>query len=282
MKSITRILTGVALVTAMSTADAQTQNAPTVLDGIYVKEHTPERKVVPYTYLREADVMWSKRIWRKIDMREKINHILYYPTEPIQGRESLMQVLKRAVIEDGTLTAYEDEEFRSPRTKQEIMASLSKVDTNYVDDPDNPGQQKQVIVPNEFNPGSVKQFRIKEDWFFDKQKSVLEVRIIGIAPIQEVLAPDGSVKGDKVLFWVYFPEARYIFANAEVYNRQNDAERRTYEDIFWKRMFGSYVYKEQNVYDRRIADYSTGMDALLESERVKEDIFNFEHDLWEY
>jgi gliding motility associated protien GldN len=281
MKSITRILTGALLVTAMSTAVAQ-QNASTVLDGIYVKEHTPERKVIPYTYLREADVMWSKRIWRKLDLREKANHTLYYPTSPVQGRESLMQVLYRGVIVDGTLTAYNDEEFREPRTKQEIQAGLSKVDTSYIDDPDNPGQTKMVIVPNEFNPGSIKQFRIKEDWFFDKQKSVLEVRIIGIAPVQEVLAPDGSVKGDNVLFWIYFPEARYIFANSEVYNRQNDAERRTYEDVFWKRMFGSYVYKEQNVYDRLIKDYSTGMDALLESERIKEDIFNFEHDLWEY
>ncbi len=281
MKSITRILTGVLLVTACSTAVAQ-NNAPTVLDGIYVKEHTPERKVVPYTYLREADVMWSKRIWRKMDLREKINHTLYYPTSKVQGRESLMQVLYRGVIEEGTLTAYADEEFKEPRTKQEIQAGLSRIDTNYVDDPDNPGQTKMVIVPNEFDPGTIKQFWIKEDWFFDKQKSVLEVRIIGIAPVQEVLNADGSVRGVKILFWVYFPEARYIFANAEVYNRQNDAERRTYEDVFWKRMFGSYVYKEQNVYDRNIDEYTTGLDALLEAERVKEDIFNFEHDLWEY
>lgn len=282
MKSITRILTGVFVAATVSTAVAQTNATPNVLDGIYVKEHTPERKVIPYTYLREADVMWAKRIWRKVDLREKINHTLYYPVNKIQGRESLMQVLYRGVIDDGTLTAYNDEEFKEPRTKQEIQASLSKIDTNYVDDPDNPGQTKMVIVPNEFNPATIKQFRIKEDWFFDKQKSVLEVRIIGIAPIQEVLAPDGTIKGDKVLFWIYFPEARYIFANAEVYNRQNDSERRTYEDIFWKRMFGSYVYKEQNVYDRLISEYATGMDALLEAERVKEDIFNFEHDLWEY
>lgn len=280
MKSFAKILTGSLLVLSVIEGSAQQSNTSNVLDGIYVKEHTPERKVVPYTYLREADVMWAKRIWRVIDMREKINHPLYFPREKVQGRESLMQVLYRGVLEDGTLTAYEDEEFKVPRTKQEISAMLSKVDTLQIEDPDNPGTYVQKIVPQEFYAGSVKKFKIKEDWFFDKQKSVLEVRIVGIAAVQEV--PKGDVMFDKTLFWIYFPEARYVFANAEVYNRQNDAERRTFEDVFWKRTFGSYVYKEQNVYDRLINEYATNMDALLESERIKDEIFTFEHDLWEY
>lgn len=260
----------------------QTSPPQEAIGGSYQKKTALEKKIIPYPYLREADVMWAKRIWRKIDLREKINHPLYYPVNKIEDRESLMQVLYRGVIEEENLTAYNDEEFKEPRTKQEVQASLSKIDTNYVDDPDNPGQTKMVIVPNEFNPATIKQFRIKEDWFFDKQRSVLEVRIIGIAPIQEVLAPDGTIKGDKVLFWIYFPEVRNLLIHAESYNRQNDAERRTYDDIFMKRLFGSYVYKEQNVYDRLINEYATGLDALLEAERVKEDIFNMEHDLWEY
>jgi len=73
-----------------------------------------------------------------------------------------------------------------------------------------------------------------------------------------------------------------VFATEEVYNSKNDAERRTFEDIFWKRQFASYIYKETNVYERRINEYATGMDALLESERIKEEIFNLEHDLWEF
>jgi len=139
------------------------------------------------------------------------------------------------------------------------------------------------VVVNEFDPGSVKEYRIKEDWFFDKQRSVQDVRIIGICPVADNIDPvTGEVRGSTPLFWVYFPEARNIFASAEVFNRSNDAERRTLEDIFWKRMFGSYVYKEQNVYDRRIADYKQGIHALLEAERVKDDLFIIEHDLWEY
>jgi len=110
----------------------------------------------------------------------------------------------------------------------------------------------------------------------------MDVRILGLCPVKDDFDEDGIFRGYKPLFWIYFPEARPIFAKNEVFNRFNDAERRTYDDVFWKRMFGSYVYKEQNVYDRKIVDYAMGLDALLEAERVKNDLFKFEHDLWEY
>ena len=84
------------------------------------------------------------------------------------------------------------------------------------------------------------------------------------------------------LFWVYYPEARKLLANSEVFNRENDAARLSFDDMFQKRLFGSYIYKESNVYDRRIEDYRTGINALLESEKIKEDISNFEHDMWEF
>ncbi|HEX7415101.1 MAG TPA: gliding motility protein GldN, partial [Bacteroidia bacterium] len=119
---------------------------------------------------------------------------------------------------------------------------------------------------------------IKEDWFFDKQKSVLEVRILGL----------GIVTFDEVKqlpmdrFWVYFPACRPFLARHEAYNTKNDAERRTYDDIFWKRYFNSTITKESNVYDRGIQDYAKGIDGLLESDRVKNDIFLYEHDMWHF
>jgi len=255
-----------------------------VLDGVYIKEHTPERKVIPYTHLREADVMWARRIWRLMDLREKINLPFYYPTSKIANRRSLIQVIMDGILVDGTITAYDDEEFKTVLPKADLMAKLNKVDTVMVDDPDSPGNLIQKVVANEFNPASVKKMRIKEDWFFDKQRSVMDVRIVGICPIQDVYEADGTTyKGANPLFWIYFPEARFVFVNAEVFNRFNDSERRTYEDVFWKRMFGSYIYKESNVYeDRRIEAYRQGMDALLEAERAKDDMFNYEHDFWEY
>lgn len=258
--------------------------AQNVLDGVYVKEHYPTRRVVPYTHLREADVMWATRIWRKIDLREKINQPLYFPIQPIKNRRSLTQVIVEAVKE-GSLTAYSsvDDEFTQTLTKAEIEKMLMKIDTQYIESPDPPYDMQMVIVPKEFDPSDVKEYRVKEDWFFDKQRSVLDVRIIGLCPVRENFDANGEYRGTDPMFWVYFPEARNIFASAEVFNRSNDAERRTLEDIFWKRMFGSYIYKEKNVYDRLIADYlPNGLDQLLEAEKIKGEIFNLEHDLWEF
>lgn len=279
MKKLIYIMALVLTFTGINSVSAQN-----VLDGVYVKEHYPTRKVIPYTHLREADVMWSKRIWRKLDLREKINQPLYFPIDRIKDRRSLTQVIMEAVRE-GSLTAYSasDDEFTLTLTKAEIDKIGAKTDTMYVENPDPPYDLQMKIVVNEFDPGTVKEYRIKEDWFFDKQRSVQDVRIIGICPVADNIDPvTGEIRGSTPLFWIYFPEARNIFASAEVFNRSNDAERRTLEDVFWKRMFGSYVYKEQNVYDRRIADYKQGIHALLEAERVKDDLFVLEHDLWEY
>ncbi len=260
---------------------------PKYPDGVYTKENTRTRRAIPYPHLREADVMWSKRIWRVIDLREKMNHPLYYPTSPILDRKSLFDVVRDAAINDGTITCFDnpafDDEFRYEMTKSEIEKKLIKWDTNQVEDPDNPGTYYPAPVKNETNSERVWKYWVKEDWFFDKQRSVLDVRIIGICPLVEKKTETGESTGsDQALFWIYFPEARPIFANQEVYMRHNDAERRTLEDIFWKRMFSSYVRKETNVYDRIIGEYKTGLDALLESERVKNDIFVWEHDLFHF
>lgn len=253
-----------------------------VLDGVYVKEHNVERRVIPYTYLREADVMWSKRIWRIIDLREKINHDMYYPIDEIAGRKSLMQVIWDGVTKDGTITAYDDVndgDFTTVLSKSDIVSKFNKVDTVTTQNIDT-GEDEQKIVETKFIPSDVKKLKIKEDWFFDRQRSVLDVRIIGICPVRTFMK-DGVAR-DQSMFWIYYPEARYVFVSAEVYNKDNDAERRTYEDIFWKRRFSSYIYKETNVYNRLIMDYSDGLNALLEAEKIKGELFNFEHDLWEY
>ncbi|MFT5053514.1 MAG: gliding motility associated protein GldN [Oceanospirillaceae bacterium] len=281
LKSILKFATVVVFVLAIMPNTISAQN---VLDGVYVKEHYPTRKVVPYTHLREADVMWATRIWRKLDLREKINHPLYYPTERIKDRRSLTQVIVEAV-QEGSLTAYDvmDDEFTLTLTKAEIEKKLMRIDTEYIENPDPPYDLQMTIIEEPFQPRTVKEYRLKEDWFFDKQRSVLDVRIIGICPVQDNIDPTtGEVRGSTPMFWIYFPEARNIFASAEVFNRSNDAERRTLEDIFWKRMFGSYVYKEKNVYDRLIQDYKQGIDQLLEAEKIKQEIFFLEHDLWDY
>lgn len=260
-----------------------------VLDGVYVKESNPARRVIPYTYLREADVMWSKKIWRHIDLNEKMNAPLRYPkANETKDRKNFINLMMDAVKE-GSLQAYrtDDDEFTYPMTAQEF-SKVGGADsmTIQVTSPDPPYNTFDSIVFRPFNPDDVVMLRLKEEWFFDKQRSVMDVRIIGICPLTLARDQEGNlVEGGqkKPLFWIYYPEARRIFANAEIYNRYNTSQRLTYEDIFMKRMFNSYIMKEDNVYNRRIEDYRVNpMDALLESERIKQDMINFEHDLWEY
>ena len=254
-------------------------------DGIYTKENSRTRRAISYTSLREADVMWSKRIWRMIDLKQKINHPLYYPTEIIGDRKSLFQVIKDAALVYNTISCFNplDDEFRNEYTKTELEGLLSRWDsTHTIDDINNPGSMIAAPMKIDVKSVDITGYQIKEDWFFDKQRSVLDVRIIGILALKQKLSETGEALGNSPLFWIYFPEARPLFANQEVYMRHNDAERRTLDDIFWKRLFSSYVLKETNVYDRYITAYTSGLDALLESERIKKDIFILEHDLWHF
>lgn len=263
-----------------------TAQAQTVLDGAYIKEHTKTKRVVPYTHIREADVMWARRVWRQIDLKEKMNHPLFYPTEPTTDRKSLFDVIKQGLLVDGSITAYDDQlgegdQFKKPLLPQEILNLLERVDTVYTEDLET-GEMTPVIVPLSITGGDVLYFKIKEDWIFDKQRSVMDIRIIGIAPVIADKGDDGEFRGVRTLFWLYYPECRYVFANWEVFNRENDAERRSFEDIFWKRQFSSYITKWSNVYDRNIADHRMGLDALLEAEEIKQQLFEFEHDMWNF
>ncbi len=212
-----------------------------------------------------------------------MNHPLYYPTEPVQGRKSLFDVIKEGIAE-GTLMVFDasSDDFKVQLTRTQALESLESVSLGEVEDPDNPGIFISTVDTNKVTSEKIVQYLIKEDWFFDKQRSVLDVRIIGICPIVRTYEEDGSERGQAKLFWLYFPNCREVFANAETFNRGNDAERRTYEDVFWKRMFSSFIYKESNVYDREIQDYAKGLDALLEADKIKHDIFTMEMDMWHY
>jgi gliding motility associated protien GldN len=294
MKTIRIYLMLTVLMVSATIAEAQQViKPPKFRDGVYDKTATKTKRAVPYTDLRESDVMWSKRIWRVIDLREKINQPLYYPTTPILERKSLFDVMKEAILVDNgngvtNLIAFNnpalDDEFRLEMTKSEVEALLVQWDsTNQVEDPNNPGVLMDAPIKEETSSDQVWKYWIKEDWFFDRQRSVLDVRILGLCPLIEKKTENGESTGaDKALFWIYFPQIRPILANQEVYMRHNDAERRTFDEIFWKRMFSSYIRKETNVYDRVIVEYVSGLDALLESDRIKADIFKFEHDLFHF
>lgn len=285
MKKVLPILAALLLVIGFaSDGQAQTQN---VLDGAYVKENNATKRVIPYPHLREADVMYAKRIWQRMDLRQKMNHPFYYPIDEIEDRKSLFDVIKHALLVEGSLTAYslgelgDDDEFHFPMGPAEVDSLLRPVITQYTEDPDT-GERIPVEVTAEVRSADVTMYEIKEDWIFDRQRSQRYVRIIGICPMVQDFDDQGEKRGYKPLFWLYYPECRYVFNNADVYNWQDDSQRRTYEQLFEMRMFSSYVVKESNVYDRSISSYARNMDALLESERIKTELFEIEHDLWHY
>ena len=284
MKKLSIILTLTFLIIGATNNDTQAQilDEPPV-DGLFEDgDGFINTKPVPYPPLRKADVMWERRIWRVIDMRQKMNQPFYYPVEPHNNWRSFIRVLLDA-LKEGSITAYDispTDEFLVPLTYQEIINRQVDTMHNTFKRPYPPYDEYDSVIYTVFDATKVMRIRIKEDWYFDKQRSQMLVRIIGVCPV--MMKELGNEEFPEPLFWIYFPESRPIMSKALVYNRHNDAMRLSYDDIFWKRMFNSFIYKESNVFDRKIAEYASGLDALYESERIKDELFKFEHELWEF
>lgn len=297
------IISSILLLTVFFTdLHAQEDEKQNVLSGgAYEKEHVQNKEPISYQFLREADVMWSKTVWRIIDLREKKNLPMYYPTyEYIGQRRSLINVLLDAILSPDSLrtpladttmdvTAYRADDPYLEFGEQIPMERLRKLmgaeeKVQMVKDVSTGKMKKQKVVPDiQEKARQVKQYMVKELWFFDKQRSVMEVRLIGLCPIRWFYKQGSDIPTKQKLFWVYYPEVRKILANAPAYSPHSDAVELSMDDIFQKRFFSSFIVKESNTYNNRGIDaYASGVETLYEAKRIKNKIFNFEQELWSY
>ena len=385
-----------------------------VIDGVVIKEELPTRSIVPYQSVRAADYVWSRRLYSRIDAREKMNQILFLPFDSFDGttdgsfykptkmeevddyswnkdqsRWSLWTIIFRHVLlgdltvykvasdaypalEDGYSLKYpiiqkpnlnRSDYFNDPSYRKEINGIISSngvgeylklpkasepLDTFDVIKTNQTAQEyidSMVLSDSDYallsgldkdkfkfwwdaaNPSSILRkdpkilylasnsifgYNIKEDWFFDKQRSLLDRRIISIAPLARYsvdLTSDLSERGDllvynkegksfkyengefieytdnyeeREVFWLYFPELRNVIVNYFVYNDKSDAQWMSFDDLFWKRQFNAQIYKSSDKFDREIEDYKYGVDALYEAERIKDEIRKWEIDVWNY
>jgi len=281
-----RILAGLAAILFCTGAMAQS------FGDIYTKQ-MPDNQKVNYTYLNESDVIWSKRLYRIIDLREKMNLNLYYPSlkydgaqnrfvsDMSDGRMNLSGILLNEIL-SGKVTATDGDAMTVPTTYNDIAAKMNR-DTLTITVINASGMEVDSTVTNMENPADIKQLMVLEEWFFDKKHSRLDVRIIGICPIYMGYDQITSRLVKRRLFWIRYEDVRQALATHEAFNSYNDAQRISFEDLMLQRRFNGYIVAESNVYDdRSINQYRMGPSQIFEAERIKNEIFNFEQDLWEY
>lgn len=259
-------------------------------DGAYDKSFINERTPLPYEHLRWDDALFAEKVWREIDLREKMNMPFRYQGQDDTGNQTFIEILLRAV-RSGEVTAFSstDDRFTTPMDSLSItnITAGGQADTVPVRDINDPDKIiKYMVTQASFDPNTVMKFRIKEEWVFDREASRMFVRIIGIAPLKTNYLPNGQERGSSVMFWVYYPDLRATLARYEVYNPKNmGMGRMTWEELFEARMFSSYVIKStlDNPNNRNIRQMiKDPILALLEGDNIKERIFNYEQDLWSY
>jgi gliding motility associated protien GldN len=249
-----------------------------------------------YGYVDDRDILWSKTVWETIDLDERVNFPLYYPTDTIDigaDRRSLYDVLIKNIKNGKIEDVYVDSYFTEKRIFSDLEATLKKVDTtDYGYEQLNAGEElsDEYIDERQLSAADIEEYRIKGIWYFDKRQGELKYRLLGIAPV----APDVNFIDDESmdlqdakveLFWVWYPGARQVLHDAKVFNQRNSAQPISFDMLLNARRFNGVIYREDNVHgDRKVNDYiaDNALFQLLEAKRIKEVIRDREQDMWSY
>lgn len=248
-------------------------NLSAQLDDITERTLVEESRVLPHPPVQERDLMWEKRTWEIIDVRQKLNQAFVYPEEPF------FQILQNA-IEDRQVRAYDSDQFRTALTETEFSDKISRSDTIEVFNVETYVAELKVIQ-DDIDMADIVRYRISELWYFDSRTSQLRVRILGIAPLKREYDENGNFLYETPMFWIAYRELRPVLARHEVFVEGNDVARYTWDDLFEQRRFTGTIYQESNIRGERIQDYRSGRDALITAEEIRQEIFNWEQDRWE-
>ncbi len=257
-------------------------------DNAFDKSNLSARTPLPYEHLRWDDALYAQKVWRELDLREKMNQSFRYEASDDNGSQMFVDMLLKAV-RSGEVTAFSDDRFTTPMAIADIeqltMGSADTVaqyDTKQIDK-----IIGYVVTRASFNPKNVVKLRLKEEWVFDREASRMFVRILGVAALKTEYIPNTTIeRGTSTMFWVYYPDLRPMLAKNEVYNPKNmGMSRMTWEELFESRMFSSYIVKStiDNASNKTVKNiYKDPILSLLEGDNIKEKIFNYEQDLWSY
>ncbi len=256
----------------------------------YARTMTWEQLPQELEYVRESDVYWSKTLWGIIDVREKENQYFYFPIQPegIRGRKNLAYVIWDAILAN-EIEVFEDDELKIPIDNEIIIARATRSDTIQMEVFDDYGEAdyETVLVPHQFSSEDIYQYATKQVVYMDRARSGMQMRKLAIAPMEEkykIIDGETEYMGTYPLFWIPMNAwpVRVLLAKKEAYCRENLVHLPNWEYAFHRNMYTWFITREDNVYNRAIMDYLTGEDALLEAQRIEEEILNISLDMWEY
>jgi len=245
-------------------------------DQIQSDEESP---ILKYDFIDDRDILWSKIVYEKIDLNEKLNFPLLFPIidSEDKNRKSLWRIIKEN-IENGKITETYDYADDGNFFDENKIDSLKERIKRYKEilggedeDPDALEEAKSIHI---------KEYWIKGIWYFDKRQSEMKYRLLGLMPYGKNFGESGS--GDVGYFWIWYPSIREILHKELVFNDKNPSNRISFDQLLISRRFNSYIYKEDNIYgNRKINSYKNkGLQSILESERIKKEILDFEQDMW--